>query len=356
MNRYKFLVKSLGRASNSIGAVNVRLQNRLNHQLSRANAHELRREVVQARNGIVIADRTLKKKIKEYSAGRFGTPGYWPWLAYYAEMRGEFLEGWLPIDYYRFHLLPKWNQLSEVSLYKTYDYQLFGDFAVKPVAVKISGQWYNSDYEPLFEGHLSERLKDYGDEVVIKTDGGRGGHDTQFVATHEFNTDQLDVNSNYVIQPAIKQHEEMALFSGNSVNTIRIITFRTDEGPLKSVLTYIRFGRGESRVDNTSSGGLYANIDSSGYICSDGYRGMGLITEAKHPEHGFAYQGMKIPGFAKAVESCVAAHKRFPFTRIIGWDVCVEATGEVRLLEWNARRPLIWTLEPLFGPHFKGLI
>jgi len=183
-----------------------------------------------------------------------------------------------------------------------------------------------------------------------------GGHDTQFVATHEFNTDQLDVNSNYVIQPAIKQHEEMALFSGNSVNTIRIITFRTDEGPLKSVLTYIRFGRGESRVDNTSSGGLYANIDSSGYICSDAYRGMGLITEAKHPEHGFAYQGMKIPGFAKAVESCVAAHKRFPFTRIIGWDVCVEATGEVRLLEWNARRPLIWTLEPLFGPHFKGLI
>ncbi len=356
MDRYDFLARSISRVKSSIGSLYSGVQNSLNHKISRANANHLRSEVVRFRNGKQIVDKKLKKRIKEYSSDRFGTPDYWPWLAYYTEMRGEFLEGWLPIDYYRFSLLPNWNQLSEVSLYKTYDYQLFGEFAVKPIAVKISGRWYDADYEPISEIHLSEKLREHGDEFVIKSDGGRGGHDTKFVAIDKFNADVLDSNFNYVIQPAIKQHDEMALFSGNSVNTIRVVTFRTDKGSLKPVLTYIRFGRGESRVDNINSGGLYANIDSSGFICSNAYQGMGLITEEKHPEHGFAYKGIKIPGFAKTVENCLTAHRRFPFTRIIGWDICVETTGEARLLEWNARRPTIRTMEPLFGPHFKGLI
>jgi hypothetical protein len=355
MDRYDLKSRTLGRVKSSNEAVHTKLQNKFNHKLSRYNAHRLRNEVVKFRKGKQIVDRKLKKQIKDYSSDRFGTPDYWPWLAYYTEMRGEFLEGWLPVDYYRFSLLPKWNQLSEVSLFKSFDYQLFGDFAVKPIAVKVSGIWYDSEFEPLSENNLSEKLKECGREVVVKTDGGRGGYDTKFVKIEEFNPDQLSKNLNYVLQPAITQHKVMNMFSGNSVNTIRIITVRDENGDFLPVLTYLRFGRGESRVDNTSSGGLYANLDTSGDICTDAFQGIGLIKEEIHPEGGFPYRGIKIPGYDEAIENCIGAHKKFPYTKIIGWDVCVDATGEVRLLEWNARRPLIWVLEPLFGPRFKGL-
>ena len=53
-------------------------------------AHKDRKRVIK-RKGKSVVNREVKKAIKEYARERFGSKAYWPYLAYYTEMRGEFV-------------------------------------------------------------------------------------------------------------------------------------------------------------------------------------------------------------------------------------------------------------------------
>ncbi len=54
-------------------------------------AHKDRKRVIK-RKGKSVVNREVKKTIKEYARERFGSKAYWPYLAYYTEMRGEFVK------------------------------------------------------------------------------------------------------------------------------------------------------------------------------------------------------------------------------------------------------------------------
>src|SRR5690625_3947039 len=75
---------------------------------SRRTEKEIRKKII-SKNGRMVVDQKLKKQIKDYCLYYFGSASYWPWLAVYTELRGEFKQGWIPDDYYRFTLLPKMN-------------------------------------------------------------------------------------------------------------------------------------------------------------------------------------------------------------------------------------------------------
>jgi hypothetical protein len=107
---------------------------------SRRQAHAFRERVTRAKGSITV-DRKMIRHIKSYAGEVFGTENYWPWLALYAEMRGEFIEGWIPDDYYTFLLIPSLNPetASQLSLAKSFDHTLFGDEVVRPLAVRVSG-------------------------------------------------------------------------------------------------------------------------------------------------------------------------------------------------------------------------
>jgi hypothetical protein len=318
---------------------------------SRKRAHAIRKEVVRQK-GREVVDSKTKKFIKSYAKKTFGSSSYWPWLALYTEIRGEFKSGWIPDDYYTVVLLNKFNpESAKISNYKTFDYRIFPEFSIRPLVVKISGNLYDSAMKRLNRLEATAILSDYNGEVVVKEDEGLGGAKVKFIHSNDLDLDQLPLGQNYIIQPALQQHENLNRLNKNSVNTVRVFTYLNSNGDIAVKFAYFRFGIGDSRVDNSSSGGGMCNIKSSGFLEEVTYDKTGIAIGDQHPETGIKLNSVKIPNFNELLKQCMRSHEKFSYMRFLGWDVAVNSEGKPVLLEWNSSANL-WKAEALFGPFW----
>lgn len=303
-------------------------------------------------------DRSLLAIIKEYCREAFGSSSYWPWIALYTELRGEFKEGWMPLDYYRFRLLPKMNpkKFMRLSEAKTIDYKLFSKFIIPPLFVRLNGRYYNKEGALKTEFEVEEELKKLNDEVIIKPDDGRGGDQITFINSKDLNLKDLFIDTDLIIQRVVKQHQELNKLNPSSINTFRVLTCIGETGFVKTKFMFLRFGIGGNRVDNISSGGGWIPVNLNGSIGSYAYNEFGLSIGERHSETGVKYSELNIPNFNNIIKICENAHHLFPYNRIIGWDVFIGEKGDPKLIEWNANNPAFWLQEAIAGPFFSEII
>jgi len=317
----------------------------------RNEAHRSRRMVAR-KMGRKVVSRKVKKSIKLYAKRRFGRKSYWPSLAFYTEVRGEFVEGWIPYDYFRFVLMPKLNPKPAVYMdFKTFDYQLFEDFAVKPLFLFISEMFFDAELNFVYPDQLKSFLDKYDEEIVVKKAYGWGGMQVKVMHASKFDPDQLETGSDYVIQPYVKQNKVMNDLYPHSVNTLRVNTFLKNDGTVRVTGVAVRFGANGGRVDNVSSGGNPLFFDLSGkpdkvtldpeYFTETGDR---------HINTGYRYEDLDLPMFNEVLEKCKKAHLKVPYVRLVAWDTCVDHRGEIKLIEWNIENPEYASLEIRFGP------
>lgn len=319
----------------------------------RNEAHRHRRKIIKL-NGRKVVSRKVKKTIKEYSKRRFGKKSYWPYLAYYSEIRGEFVEGWIPYDYFRFKFIPRMNPLPAGEMdFKSFDYQLFDDFALRPLFIYINNMYYDADLQWVKETDVMSFFSKYGDDIVIKEDTSYGGLQVKVIPATEFTKDSLKRGVNYVIQPCLKQHENLSKVYPHSVNSIRVNTFLTREGTPVVKCMWLRFGADGSRVDNVTSGGdyLYVHLDGTPEKMTYDPFYSQPITD-RHKNTGFVFSEIEIPSFKKVLEKCKQAHLKFPYARVIAWDVGIDTEGVPRLLEWNLQNPDFTTVASKWGPFW----
>ena len=320
---------------------------------SRRVAHKFRKQVVRARGSSVLT-RKDKHTMKAYARKRFGSGGYWPYLAYYTEVRGHYVEGWVPYDYYRYKLLPKINpQYScEISEHKTYDHRIFPDFAITPLFIFVSGIYMDAGFKHVGTEEVRKFLHDYNDFIVVKEERGTHGLQVKVMQSTEFNPDSLVRHLNYIIQPFVKQYSTIQELYPHSVNTFRILTYLRPDSSVAVKLSILRFGVDGSRIDNLSAHGQFIHFDEAGKASEQAYDILGLPMGTKHKNTGFVYADFSIPMYGEILEKCKEAHNNFPYVRLVGWDVCVNEKGEPKLIEWNADNPGFHELEALFGPFF----
>lgn len=320
----------------------------------RNDAHGLRREVVK-KKGRKVINKQVKNAIKAYSKRRFGRKSYWPYLALYTEVRGEFIEGWIPYDYFRFVFAPKLNPKPAVylSAMKTFDFQLFGDFAVKPLFVYISDSYFDADLKYIHPDQVVAHFSEYNDTIVIKEGAGWGGLQVRIIHASEFTPDLLKEGSSYIIQPYVKQYKVLHDLYPDSVNTFRVNTFLKKDGSVSIKYVCLRFGADGSRVDNLTSGGshLFFNLSGKPDKLSYDYN-LGTEFGDRHKNTGYRYSDIKIPMFNEMLEKCKNAHLKFPYVRLIAWDVCIDSTGDPKLIEWNAINPAFYGQEAQWGPFW----
>ncbi|SMO41467.1 sugar-transfer associated ATP-grasp domain-containing protein [Fodinibius sediminis] len=318
----------------------------------RKQAHRLIKQLVN-RRGYKIVDKKKMRMLKSYAKKTFGSSSFWPWLSLYTEIRGEFKTGWIPNDYFLACLSRQYNPESiRISAYKTFDHKVFPNFAPDPLLLKIGKNIYDSDRRPIAINKAENILADYNDEVVLKEDEGFGGHGVKFIESGKLDLDTYSHISSYIIQPVIQQHEDLGLLNDKTVNTVRVLTYLNDEGEIDIKYAYLRFGIGESRVDNASSGGGFCFVKSNGHLAEGAYNRFGIKIGERHPDSGITFKSIAIPSYEKVLDQCIKSHKIFPYLRFIGWDVTVNKLGDPVLLEWNSA-PLIWLPEALNGPFFE---
>lgn len=320
---------------------------------SRILAHKYRRKVVK-RNGESVISRSVKKNIKEYARDRFGKAAYWPYLALYTEIRGQFIKGWIPYDYFRYIILPRINPPPDTAIgnNKTFDHILFGDFSIKPLFVHISGNFYNSDFEIVPISEVKKFFIDYNDAIVVKEDKGTHGKQVRFIHSSEFVPEGLSKSINYVIQPYIKQYKVLDNLYPDSVNTFRVTTYIENDGSVTVKFISLRFGVDGSKIDNVSSGGHAISFDLFGKPAKMAHGSKGFVNGDKHKNTGYLYSNLKFPMFNEILSKCMSAHNKYPYTRLIGWDVCITKSGEPKLIEWNAENPAFLDPEAVFGPFW----
>ena len=123
----------------------------------------------------------------------------------------------------------------------------------------------------------------------------------------------------------------------------------------------MRFGVGDSVIDNASSGGFFVgvNIDEgtlkdTGHYLSQ-YGGAKI---KKHPDSGFIFEGFKVPYFKEACEEVLKGIMVIP-NRFIGWDVAITPNGPI-IVEANSSPHLqisnIVNGGLLKNPHIKKLL
>jgi len=319
---------------------------------SRRRAHSIRKKIIQHKGGSVVEWKT-KREMKSYAKKRFGSSSFWPWLAIYTEVRGEFVPGWIPDDYYSAVLLDKHNPTkARISEYKTFDFRMFPDFALQPLLSKVGPNYYDGNNNKVPIVRAKELLQDYNKEVVIKEDLSLGGHQVEFIAPGELNLEHYAHIPSYVVQPVIEQHEQLGAFSSKSVNTVRVFTFLDREGKVQLGQSLLRFGTGETRTDNTASGGGYVFINSDGSLKNEAYDKWGVKIRDKYPDNEVSFGSVMIPNYLGLLKKCKECHERFPYVRFIGWDVAINKSGDPVLLEWNSE-PAFWPLEAIMGPMFQ---
>lgn len=202
---------------------------------------------------------------------------------------------------------------------------------------RINGCLLNKAYSPIIEDEALEVIR-AEETVVIKasvdSSGGKGVYFININDDDSVISKALCGSENYIVQKVIRQHKVLSGIHSSSINTIRIVTLYY-QGEVRVLSGIVRMGVGESRVDNSSSGGIFCGITDDGRMKKYAYNKW-LNCYSTHPTSGFVFDGTIVPGYDEAKKFCKDLHLRFiRLSRLISWDLAIDIDGTPILIEPN---------------------
>ena len=139
---------------------------------------------------------------------------------------------------------------------------------------------------------------------------------------------------NYLAEEFLESDPELARFHPESLNTLRVITFRNGQR-FQVFGAGLRVGNKGLHVDNAHGGGIFCEIDpKTGRIITDGLDEHGN-TYLSHPMTGVRFRDQQIPYWDQVVDLCRRASQTLPCLRVVGWDVAILPGGKLELIEGN---------------------
>ena len=199
-------------------------------------------------------------------------------------------------------------------------------------------------------------------KIIYKPRSASGGRGIQVFAfddtTLESVYNQLKALPAGVIETYITQHPEMQKLSLHSVNTIRVVTIRTDDpshgietNKVHFVYAGVRMGQGDSVVDNLHCGGMIAVLDlDTGVVATDAVNFANDVFE-KHPDTGVVIRGFKVPYVQEMKAMIEEAGKNI--NGYLGWDIAITENGPI-VIEVNTH-PGADGLQTPYVPMKKGM-
>ena len=291
----------------------------------------------------------------EYSKDVLGDKKYAPWLYVYSAIAGEFREGWIPDNYYGSIVAPKlkgdYGQLG--------DRNMLTNMLIKPiqsldVLYYVNNLFWTTDFEVCDEKSVSEILFKETNQIVYKIEDSFQGKGVYFFDSENFALNKIKALGDGVFQNYIEQHSFFLDFAKLSVATIRITSVCDDFGKIKVKTAYLKLGRdSDTHIQATSSIKIPVNIDNGELFHSAYYQDW--TTTKFHPDSNTPFANKVIPSFDNCISEVIRMHSRIPFVRCIGWDIVVDSSNQVQLIEWNGRHNDIKFSEATQGPCFKEL-
>ena len=262
---------------------------------------------------------------------------------YFLSRTGKYSKEYMPIDLFEADIIGRANRWDYIMAFrdKNLDEVYLPHIKHPHTYLKNINGYYYYEGKPVSKEEAIALCKNL-DNVVIKPSllsKGRGVKKIS-VSNGIIESDKLTIEElfdnykkDYIIQEAIKQHDKLSALNPTSVNTIRIMTYRSGMEVLV-VYSVIRIGRIGQVIDNQSAGGISTIINEDGTLgkYAFGVAGDDMIEKT---DTGIILEGYQIPYFNKALDIVKQSHYDLPFFDIVGWDISIDKEGVPILVEWN---------------------
>ena len=225
------------------------------------------------------------------------------------------------------------------------------------VVARINGSvLLDADNKPVT--HFDDILKKY-DRLILKpttsSSSGKGillfkkNDDGIFISNKN---DELTIQflltfgSNFVLQKALKQHSGLSKFNPDSINTIRVATYRSFENEKVYLLAaIIRIGKNGQYVDNAHAGGRFVGVDVENgklgtYTC-DQFGNKSNVWNSID----FSNNNFYIPYWERIVPFCQMIGEKVVHHRLLAMDISVDENGQPKLVEYNLGGFSQWLFE-----------
>lgn len=228
-----------------------------------------------------------------------------------------------PVDYYIFG-----------DKMKTY--QRFNDY-YKRDAILVAGQEDYKKYKQFIDAH----------PVFVKKQVYESCGNSIELINLETTSKTIDElfesflkESKVILEELVVQSEATSCFNKSSVNTVRCMTFNTNEGVI-TPYCFMKIGREGAFVDNGGAGGILVGIDeNTGILNTYGYDEKRYIYST-HPDSGIEFIGHQLPEWNKMISMCKEMAYQVPSVRFIGWDLAYDKNKGWVVIEGNGQSQFI---------------
>lgn len=284
-----------------------------------------------------------KKEIQDFYVGMIGKKIPLYSHEYFYSRTGIFNKEYVPTNIYHCELVPKANLHYLNRAYgdkNVCDILFHNENVVHTILKNINGYYYFED-RPVSEEEAVALCQNM-EEVIIKPSQDSKGKGVQLISIKDgtTNVDGMSISDlfkqydkNFLIQPCVRQHKDMAALNPSSLNTLRILSYRSEMEVL-IIYSVIRIGRKGQIIDNQCAGGISTMITSEGKLGKTAFGGYSTDNITK-TDTGITLEGYQVPSYDKAIELVKHLHLRLPFFNLIGWDVAIQENGEPLLIEFN---------------------
>lgn len=306
-----------------------------------------------------------KKEINDYYQNLIGREVPTIWHQYFYSRTNNYSKYYIPTSEYKVNII---GRLNIYPLKRAYTDKNITDVILPPsiqprIYLKNINGYFYYDGNPVSEQDAILLCKNVG-EVIIKpslTARGKG------VAKHNIengisvekglNLKQIfdEYKKDFLIQECVRQHKDMGVLNPTSLNTIRIMTYRSGM-EIKVIYAVVRIGRLGAVIDNESAGGISAVINKDGTIGKYAYGAPG-VDNVEFTDVGIRLLGYKIPSFEDALQLVKDCHYKLPYFDLLAWDVAINEKGVPVLIEFNMTPDLSQSANgPAFGEYTDEIL
>lgn len=305
--------------------------------------------------------------IKAYFKKHFGreVPTYWHQYLY--SRNGLYSEKYIPASIYNSEILYRLNTFkfglpyADKGFYDT----LFPDFnRPRTILKNVNGCYFDGNH-PITKENAIDICNNLNSAVIKPSLEGHWGIGVELFHSENGFIPELNMSlqnlflqykKNFIIQEKFEQHPDMARLNPTSVNTLRVLSYRSNN-EIKILYAVVRIGRKGKVVDNETAGGIKADIDlQTGRIKGVAF---GNPQEKTMPQtdSGVVLDNYLIPSFPSVLEFVKGLHERLPYFNLIGWDISVDKNGNPAMIEWNRAAELSQVAHgPAFGEYTEEIL
>ena len=298
-----------------------------------------------------------KKEIQDFYKGIIGKKVSLSSHEYFYSRTGIYSKEYIPRGLYHVELFPKANvePYREAYANKNMIDVLFPNVKHAHTILKRMNGYFYFENKPVSKSEAIELCSNLTNAIIkpVLDHSGHGVHSLE-VQNGKTNIDGLSIEqlfnkygTDFQIQERLKQHERMNALNPTSVNTLRILTYRSDMEVLL-IYSVVRIGRKGQVIDNQSAGGMSTIIGEDGKLGKYAFGGY-LEDQIEKTDVGTVLDGFKIPSYFKAIEMVKQLHYQLPYFKLIGWDIAIDEEGDPVIIEWNTEPGLS---QSAFGPGF----